>query len=347
MPKRATIRDVAQAAGVTHGTVSRALNQDPRVKADTLQRVLAAARKLGYVPNQAARHFQRGRTGNIGILCDSGPWMIYNHYFGALIAGFIQAAQNGGFRSLIYLPHEQLPQGETNLDRAKIELQGLEELLDGRVDCAVVVGGRSRTHEGLKAVEQAGLPLVLLGHNLAVPGHFELRSGAVERMRLATQSLIKRHGRAPAMLGLYEGSTYNQVSLAAWSEVISEAGLPSAPFYQLAGEEIAGERALLEIGRKAFSSGAPALICSDLSQAMTFFELVRVGKLKRPEGFELLTFGPIAVDRITALPDWVHFINADLLAEGARAFALTQKALDKEAAQAWAIKWSLLVAKND
>jgi DNA-binding LacI/PurR family transcriptional regulator len=195
-------------------------------------------------------------------------------------------------------------------------------------------------------VERAGLPLVLLGNNLAVPGHFELRSGAAERMEAATRHLIRRFGRAPALLGLYEGSTYNQVSLAAWSRVITDAGLPSAPFYEIQGEEIAGEAALQDIGRRAFSCGAPALICSDLSQAMTFFEMVRVGRLKRPEGFELLTFGPLMVDRITALPDWVNFMNADLLGEGRRAFELVQRALRREPVQAWSMRWSLLESKK-
>lgn len=342
MKKRATIRDIAHAAGVTHGTVSRALHGDARVRPATKQRVQAIAQSLGYRPNQAARHFQRGRTGNIGILCDAGPWMLYSHYFGPLIAGVIQAAQNGGQRCVVYLPEERLPPGVLNLDRMDVKLRGMEELLDGRVDAAVLVGGRRRAREGLEAVEKAGLPLVLFGHNLAVPGHFELRSGAAERARKATLHLMQVHGRAPAMLGLYEGSTYNQVALAAWSSAISEKGFAPAPFYEIQRDAIAGEEALLEIGRQAFGSGAPALICSDLSQAMTFFELVRVGRLKRPDGFELLTFGPLQVDRITALPHWVHFLNADLMAEGARAFQLSQLALEKAPVEAWVMQWSLL-----
>lgn len=341
MAKRPTIRDIALAAGVTHGTVSRALNKDPRVNAETLARVNRIALQLGYVPNLAARHFQRGRTGNIGLLCDSGPWMIYNFYFGRLIAGLVQAAQDNGFRSVLYLPQEDPPPpGTSNLDRAQFKLRGLEELLDGRVDVAVVVGGRRRAHEGLEAVEQAGLPLVLLGNNLAVPGHFELRSGAVERIRLATEDIIRRHGRAPALLGLYEGSTYNQVSLASWSETISAAGLPPAPFYEIDSSEIAGDEAMEVLGRQAFASGVPALICSDISQALRLVTLVREGRLKRPEGFEVKTFGPLP-DRVSAMPDWVSLLHADLLGEGKRAFELARLALNKEPIQAWTMKWEL------
>lgn len=339
MPKRPTITDIAQAIGVTHGTVSRALNDDPRVNAGTRARVREAAQRLGYVPNLAARHFQRGRSGNIGLLCDSGPWMIYSHYFGKLIAGVVQASQDGGYRSSIYLP-SGAPDGLEAAEPQRVKLRGLEELLDGRIDAAILVGSRRQGREGLQAVERSGLPLVLLGNDLAVPGHFELRSGASERMRMATQHMIRRHKRAPALLGLYKGSPYNQASLLAWSEALSEAGLPSAPFIEAEGASIVSEALVLDAARKAIAAGAGSLICSDLSQAMQCFDLVREGRLKRPEGFEVCTFGPVLVDRITALPSWVRFFTADLMAEGARAFQLAQKALKKEPVQAWVMQWS-------
>ena len=52
---RPTIRDVAREAGVSYQTVSRVLNKQPRVSADTRRRVLAAIDKLGYQRNLAAQ----------------------------------------------------------------------------------------------------------------------------------------------------------------------------------------------------------------------------------------------------------------------------------------------------
>src|SRR5438067_13421518 len=57
-----TINDVARAAGVGIGTVSRVLNDNPFVKEATRQRVLAAVERLGYRANPAARAFGRRRT---------------------------------------------------------------------------------------------------------------------------------------------------------------------------------------------------------------------------------------------------------------------------------------------
>src|SRR5438874_10028322 len=63
-----TINDVARAAGVGIGTVSRVLNDNPFVKEATRQRVLAAVERLGYRASPTARAFGRRRTHILEIL---------------------------------------------------------------------------------------------------------------------------------------------------------------------------------------------------------------------------------------------------------------------------------------
>ena len=71
-PSKATVRDVAVAAGVSLRTVCRALNGTPApLRDETRDRVLAAARKLGYRPNAAAKAVRRGRSGGIALLLSS------------------------------------------------------------------------------------------------------------------------------------------------------------------------------------------------------------------------------------------------------------------------------------
>lgn len=64
----ATIRDVAQAAGVSAGTVSNVLNRPSYVKADTRARVMRAIDELQFIPDQSSRQFRPGRTRTIGIV---------------------------------------------------------------------------------------------------------------------------------------------------------------------------------------------------------------------------------------------------------------------------------------
>ena len=67
MPKRPTVYDVAQAAGVSIATVSFAFRQPERVRASTREAVLEAARALHYVPSANARGLAHGRTGALGL----------------------------------------------------------------------------------------------------------------------------------------------------------------------------------------------------------------------------------------------------------------------------------------
>jgi DNA-binding LacI/PurR family transcriptional regulator len=60
--------DVARLAGVSQKTVSRVFNNEPKVTPETRERVLAAAQRLGYRPNGAARALLTGRTHRIGVV---------------------------------------------------------------------------------------------------------------------------------------------------------------------------------------------------------------------------------------------------------------------------------------
>lgn len=68
MERRVSMADVAAAAGVSGQTVSRVVNDSPRVDPATRSRVEAAMAKLGYRPHRAARALRTGRTQTIGLL---------------------------------------------------------------------------------------------------------------------------------------------------------------------------------------------------------------------------------------------------------------------------------------
>lgn len=62
-----TIKDIAQKAGVSYSTVSRALNGIGSTNGDRRKRILEIAKEMGYVPNQAAIHLKLSRSYVIGL----------------------------------------------------------------------------------------------------------------------------------------------------------------------------------------------------------------------------------------------------------------------------------------
>ncbi|MGN6100384.1 MAG: LacI family DNA-binding transcriptional regulator [Devosia sp.] len=89
----ATIRDIARMLGVSVSTVSLALSKPERVSAETLSKVLAAAREVGYVADPIARGLASGRTRLIGMVVAD----ISNPFFGALLKAVEGAAAARGY----------------------------------------------------------------------------------------------------------------------------------------------------------------------------------------------------------------------------------------------------------
>jgi DNA-binding LacI/PurR family transcriptional regulator len=88
-----SIRDVAAAAGVSYQTVSRVINQHPRVKPSTRQLVLAAIGDLGFRPNRAARALAGGPVESVTVLTSNTT--LYGYAFA--LQGIEEAARAAGF----------------------------------------------------------------------------------------------------------------------------------------------------------------------------------------------------------------------------------------------------------
>lgn len=99
MKQRATLRDVAHAAGVDISTASRALRGDPRVAAETAQAVRNQAQRLGYRPNLAARALQAGATRTVWFIA-SGVELPVDHALAREAGAVLEPA---GYDTLIAL----------------------------------------------------------------------------------------------------------------------------------------------------------------------------------------------------------------------------------------------------
>lgn len=99
MSSRITLSDVAQEAGVHPSTASRALNESTRsvVSHETVDRVLAAAERLGYRPNPLARGLRTNRTMTVGFVIPD----VENPLFGPIIAGAEAGLAEEGYSLLI------------------------------------------------------------------------------------------------------------------------------------------------------------------------------------------------------------------------------------------------------
>jgi LacI family transcriptional regulator len=123
---RATIEDVARAAGVAVSTVSRVLNNSDYASATTRKRVLEAARRLNYVANPTARGLRRAETMTIGLLISD----LTNPVFMEYIRGAEHEAQAHGYELLI----------ADGQDSPDLQARMLQNLYERRVDGLLLRG---------------------------------------------------------------------------------------------------------------------------------------------------------------------------------------------------------------
>ena len=120
----ATIKEVAEYAGVSFKTVSRVLNDSPNVAPQTRVKVLEAVEVLGYRPHVAARSMRTGKTNIIGFITDE---IATQPHAGNIIRGAQQEAWQ----------HEKLLFMVNTEQDPKMEKQAIQLMLEHRVDAII------------------------------------------------------------------------------------------------------------------------------------------------------------------------------------------------------------------
>ncbi len=143
----ATIRDVAREADVSTATVSRVLNDDGRITTETAARVRAAAKRLGYAVNRAARSLKTRATMTVGVIAPD----LATDFFMILMERLEFELASKGYGMLICSSRESVEEER--------RLLGLfaERLVDG-----VIAIPATATSAHFKAAVEAGTPLVLV-----------------------------------------------------------------------------------------------------------------------------------------------------------------------------------------
>ncbi len=150
--RRPTIEDVARLAGVSRGTVSRALNGGAHVRPEAMTKVSAAVAELGYSVNQAARNLAAARTGSVAfVISERQEHLFSDPNFGNWVRLLTKHLRSRD-------QHLIVTAAEDYVDEAFLA----RYLASGHVDAAVF----AQPHEGealLDLLANSGLPMVVLG----------------------------------------------------------------------------------------------------------------------------------------------------------------------------------------
>ncbi|AWN16225.1 putative HTH transcriptional regulator [Salinisphaera sp. LB1] len=260
------IKMLAKELGISIGTVSRALNGRPDVNAETRERVLKAADRLGYAPNQSGRSLRQGTTNAIGFMIQTGrEAMGESDSFFMPLFNSVQTVLEEQGMDLIVLTCSTHQDPEAYLRRVVSR-----HIVDG-----LILSATLRVDPRITLLEKRNIPFVTLGRSESGRDHpwidldFEhfARSSVARLAELGHRRIAIAAPASDLNLGFVFVDTYRQA--------LAEHGLAFDPRLVLRG--IPTEEGGLEIGKAflALEARPDAIILVNEVLALGFYRVLQ------------------------------------------------------------------------
>lgn len=271
-----TIKDIAERAGVSYATVSRALNGREDVSETTRSKIFELAREMGYQPNAIARSLVKRESHIIALIVPD----VSNPFFADITMAVNAAAEKAGYTTMVC---------NTGWDPIK-EQEKLRIMVEQRVD-GIILKPTAFLRPG--ALEALNIPVVLYWH--AMPDELSYIEVDHERgSQMAVQHLIDRGYRRIAYIGGQETSPSNHIRLLAYQQTLQEAGRTVDPHLISFGGfnlESAYER-IAEL--RQLPNPPDAAFCANDILAMGVLQYARDNGLAVPADFGIIGFDDIS-----------------------------------------------------
>jgi len=284
--RRATIKDVARAAGCGIATASRVLNGSGPASADVRARVETAARDLGFSFSAIGRALQGGRSMTIGCLVPS----LANPVFAEAVQGAQEVLAGTGYQLLIAC---------SNYD-GEADNEAIATLLAKEVDGLIVTMVAPECSGALKLARQRGVPVSLMFHD-PIDG---LPTAYVDNFEAARD--VARHfadlgHRNTAFLALrFSGSDRSRNRYAGFQAECGARGLPDPALIELGEAEANTPEVLADI--LAPLAGLTAVFASNDFLAIAVQKAARLMGKRVPRDLSVMGFDGIEIGRLLDVP---------------------------------------------
>lgn len=292
----ATLRQVAEHAGVHPATVSRALNPEMQqmVSDATLQRVLAAAQELNYRTNAIARSLRTQRSMTVGVVIPD----ITNPLFPRMLRGIDDALEQVQYASLVAYTD----------GRDERLMERFEVLRQRGVDGLIVATAR-HSDPALDSLEASGVAVVQINRrsqNRAVPS---VTADERRGVRLAVEHLVGLGHRRIALVGGPKRHSTGRERLAGFRMAMRSAGLEVPD-----GHIRLGRAVTMDEGREACSTllaehpDVTAIVAGNDLMALGCYDALHAAGLRCPRDVSVIGYNDMMfADRFDPPLTTIHF----------------------------------------
>jgi LacI family transcriptional regulator len=275
---RATIHDVAQAAGVSVSTVSKVINGRYGVSAKTFARVMDVVSELGYESSLIASSLRRGRTDVVGVLvAEFEPFAL------ALLQGIAEGLEGTGYDLLAYAGSLSGANdaGHTGWERRSLSRLG-GTLVDGAIIVTPTVDSPSAT-----------VPVVAIDPHTGEPGTASVDSDSLDGALQATRHLIELGHRRIGHLrgrGDLESALLREEG---YRRALTEAGIEVDPALIGDGGYRADEATEAATAILSLADPPTAIFAANDLSAIRTLEIARARGLRVPDDLSVVGFDDI------------------------------------------------------
>lgn len=205
-----TIKELADYLGLSIGTISRALNDDPKIAESTRKKVKELASKLEYVPSSLGRGLQSRKSFLLGYLVSN----IRDSFYNEILQGIAQEAQRRGYGLLV---------GVTENNTAS-ELEQLRFFREKSVDGIIISNYTKETIPTIIRLREAGLPIVICDFETFDPSIPVIVLDEYRAMQLLIDYLTDLRHRQ--FVFYYQLNSNSMKRYATISDLLHQKGLP-------------------------------------------------------------------------------------------------------------------------
>lgn len=270
-----TIKDIARMAGVSHTTVSRALNDSPLIHEETKRKIRAIAERLDYSPNYSAKSLVLSRSYHIGL------------FFSTLAKGTSSSFFHEAVKGVHRVIHSQYNLIVNAIDYYE---DNFSSVTRKSFDGIVVMSQSDKDESFIRHVLDKHIPLVVLNRNAGQLPVVNVMADDQAGVRMAVEHLIREGHRR---IGLIEGKASfksTQARKEGYLQALRENGIePDAAYHMEGGYTLeGGYQAMLKL--LGLNPLPTAVYCSSDEMAVGAMKAIAENGLSVPEHISIAGF---------------------------------------------------------
>lgn len=277
MKKKTTIYDIAKKLNLTAATVSRALNNNPKISEKTRKLVQDTAIEMNYEINTLAKALKSGKSFNVGVIV---PRMDSN-FFASVIRGIEEELYSKGYHVIVCQTH----------DEEKLEIENINSLLNAQVDGILMSITNAKSKDKVfDSLAKKNVPLIFFDRRKQIPGVSSVTIDDFNGAYEATKHLINQGCKCIAHISNDRELEIFKNRFLGYKQALIDHGLEFNENF------VIESRSRVEEGRRtmkqwlAMETRPDAIFSSSDFSALGAIQVIREHGLKIPEDISIVGF---------------------------------------------------------